>query len=120
MFKDIYPLKLYLRHLPNIIMFAASIILNIITWFWLFWQIKPQADQIFLHYNILFGVDLVGPWWRIMFVPLTGLAIIFINAILGWMLFGKDKFAAQLLNAVSVLCQIFLLVAASLLVFLNV
>jgi hypothetical protein len=120
MFKNYYPIKLYIKNLPNLIMLGSSLILNIAVWFWLFWQIRPQEEQIFLHYNILFGVDLVGSWWRIVFVPLSGLLIIIVNAILGWVLFRKDKFASQLLNATSVVCQIFLLIVASLLVFLNV
>jgi hypothetical protein len=120
MSKDYYPIKLYIKNIPNLIMLSSSLVLNLVVWFWLFWQIRPQEEQIFLHYNILFGVDLVGSWWRIVFVPLSGLLIFIINAILGWLLFGKDKFASYILNAVSIFCQIFLLIVASLLVFLNV
>jgi len=116
----LYPLKLYFRHLPNLIILSLSLATNIAIWVWLLWQIRPHDEQIFLHYNILFGVDYVGEWWRILFLPISGLAILLVNGAIGWSLFGKDKFYAQLLNAVSLFCQIFLLVAAALLVFLNV
>jgi len=115
-----YPITLYLRYLPNLIMLSLSLFLNLAVWIWLLWQIKPIAEPIFLHYNILFGVDLVGPWWKVLYLPIIGCVILLVNAILGWLLFGRDKFIAQFLNAVTVLCQMFLFIAAALLVFLNV
>lgn len=115
-----YPLKLYFRHLPNLIILSLALLVNAAIWVWLLSQIGPQSEQIFLHYNILFGVDYVGEWWRVLFLPISGLVIMLANGVIGWALFGKDKFYAHLLNAVSLFCQIFLFVAAALLVFLNV
>ncbi|MBU2542597.1 hypothetical protein KJ785_03490 [Patescibacteria group bacterium] len=115
-----YPLKLYIKNLPNIIMIPLALILNITNWIWLLWEIRPQDELIFLHYNILFGVDLIGPWWKVLYLPIVGLLIILINIFLGWTLFGKDKFFAYILNFVAVFCQVFLLLASSLLIFLNV
>lgn len=120
MIRKFYPIKLYLRSLPNLISLSLSVILNIAIWVWLLWQIRPQEEPIFLHYNILFGVDYVGAWWRIIFLPVTGLVIILFNATFGWLLYNRDTFIAYVLNTVSVLLQIFLLITASLLVFLNV
>ena len=115
-----YPIKLYIKNLPNLIMLIFGLLLNLSTWIWLLWQIKPEEEMVFLHYNILFGVDYVGSWWKVLFLPIAGIFIYLLNAILAWALFGKDKFFAQILNFISVLCQIFILIAASLLVFLNV
>lgn len=115
-----YPIKLYIKHLPNLIMIPLGLLLNLASWVWLLSQIKPQTDPIFLHYNILFGVDYIGEWWKVLYLPIVGLFILLINTILGWVLFGKDKFAAQVLNFTSILCQVFILIAAALLVFLNV
>ncbi len=115
-----YPVKLYIKHLPNLIMLPLGLLLNLTSWVWLLWQIKPQADPIFLHYNILFGVDYIGEWWKVLYLPIAGLFIYLINTILSWILFDRDKFAAQLLNFVSIFCQVFVLIAAALLVFLNV
>ena len=118
--RDMYPIKLYIKHLPNLIMLPLGLLLNLASWVWLLSQIKPQTDPIFLHYNILFGVDYIGDWWKVLYLPIAGLFIYLINTILSWVLFGKDKFAAQLLNFVSIFCQVFVLIAAALLVFLNV
>jgi len=116
----LYPIKLYLRSLPNTIFISGSLVLNLFLWGWLFWYISPQVEPFFLHYNILFGVDYIGPWWRIYFVPSTGLLIILINVIFGWLLFQKDHFFAHILNLISLLSQVFLLIVGYLLVYLNV
>lgn len=75
--------------------------------------------MLFLHYNILFGVDYIGEWWRVLFLPITGLLIFIMNFILGWLLFHKDKLISIILNSISLLCQIFVLIASGILVFLN-
>ncbi len=98
----------------------TSLVINAATWIWLLWNIRPQEQLIFLHYNILFGVDFLGAWWQVLTIPLAGLFILLINAFLGWMLYTKDSFVALLLNVTAVLVQVLSFVAAALLVFLNV
>ena len=115
----IYPIKLYLKHRPTLVLLVLSGALNLATWLALVLQLQPQDDPIFLHYTILFGVDFLGPWSHAFVVPAFGLAILTVNGLLGWLIFHKEKFGALLLNSVSMLCQIFLLVGAQLLVFLN-
>ncbi|MFH1286830.1 MAG: hypothetical protein ABII02_03705 [Candidatus Magasanikbacteria bacterium] len=101
-------------------MFGISVLVNLASWFWLLWNIRFVDEQIFLHYNILFGVDLVGNAQKIFYLPLLGLCILIFNTLLGWVLFSKDKFAAQALHTVSVFCQIAIFISSSILVFLNV
>lgn len=115
-----YPLKLYLTHVPNTLMMGVSLLINIGMWGWLLWYIRPGSGQIFLHYNVLFGVDLIGPWYHVLTIPTIGACVIGVNGALGWFFFGKDKFIAYLMNAITVITHIFLLIAALLLVFLNV
>lgn len=114
-----YPLKLYFKYWPNLIMLLLSLAVNLFVWFWLVFRIRPQSELIFLHYNILFGVDYIGEWWRVYFMPLTGLLIFILNFVVGWALFHKDKFVSIILNAVNLMCQVLILVASALLIFLN-
>lgn len=117
---SLYPIKLYLKKRPNLIMLSLGLLLNIALWLWLRIHIGSDTQQVFLHYNILFGVDLIGPWFKIFYLPMTGLAIFLFNGILAWLLFPRDRFASYVLNVISVLCQILLFVAGWLLVYLNV
>ncbi len=115
-----YPIRLYLKHRTTFILLIFGGLLNLATWLWLAIQIKPQSDPIFLHYNILFGVDEIGPWSHIFFLPLGGLVILVANGVIGWLLFGDDKYKAHFLGIMAVIIQIFILIAAALLVALNV
>ncbi len=116
----IYPLKLYLRKKQNLVLLGLGLLLNAASWIWLSLNIHPYLDQVFLHYNILFGVDLVGQWYAVFALPLAGLLIIISNAVLGWILYKQDAFAAYALNGIAIFVNILLLIAAALLVFLNV
>ncbi|OGH77980.1 MAG: hypothetical protein A2469_01180 [Candidatus Magasanikbacteria bacterium RIFOXYC2_FULL_40_16] len=101
-------------------MFILAFLINLANWVWIIISIRPQKELIFLHYNILFGVDYVGEWWRVYLVAITGLVIFIFNFLLGWLLFNKDKFVSILMNIVNVVSQIFLIIATAILVFLNV
>lgn len=101
-------------------MMTLALALNLVMWGWLLLNIHPQTEQLFLHYTILFGVDLIGPWSKIFYLPISGFVIIMINALIGWIIFKSDKFFAHILNAVALFCQILLLVGTWLLVYLNV
>lgn len=102
------------------IMMSAALAMNIAMWMWLLFHIHPQSEQLFLHYTILFGVDLIGSWNKIFFLPISGFFIIMVNALIGWLMFKSDKFFAQILNAVALFCQILLLIGTWLVVYLNV
>lgn len=116
----VYPLKLYIKKKQNLILLSLSLLVNICAWVWLLINIHSNVDQIFLHYNILFGVDLVGSWYQVLTIPIAGLLILLLNAVLGWFLYKQDAFAAYILNAIAVFVNILLLISAALLVFLNV
>ena len=115
-----YPLKLYFRHLPNLIMTGLGFLINAAAWLWPLMTLHPEAgEQIFLHYNILYGVDYAGDYARLLYLPLTGTVILTVNTLLAWSLFQKDKVIAYVLGGVSVFSELFLFVAVLLLIFLN-
>jgi len=116
-----YPIRLYLRNTRNITTWVVSMVLNFLSWTWIITRLGfLEGEQIFLHYNILFGVDLVGSWGQALFIPSLGIVIILLNAIVGWTLFQRDRFASYLLNGTALLCQVGILVVSGLLVFLNI
>ena len=117
--QSLYPVKLYFKYRASFGLMGAAALLNLASWVWALWHIRPHSEPIFLHYNILFGVDYIGEWWRFFGLPAVGLAILLINFFTGWVLFPKDKFSSLLLNAISAICQVFLLITTVLLVSLN-
>jgi hypothetical protein len=46
------------------------------------WRVVPMIygqTAVPLHYNIHFGVDTIGDWWRIYTVPAVGLVMLLLN-----------------------------------------
>lgn len=115
-----FPLKLYIKKLSTRGFFAIGLALNLFVWLWLWLHIPRELDELFLHYNILFGVDLIGPAWHVYLVPLSGLIILLVNFIVGWTLYKKEPFASHILNFTACFIQLFLVIDAYLLVLLNV
>ena len=115
-----YPIRLFLRKKPILILLFCAILLHIAVWGWLAYYIRPQEAHIFLHYNVLFGVDLTGPWYYVFFLPIAGAVMLIVNTLLAWLLYNKDRFASYLLLFVSIVAHIFLFIDATLLTFLNI
>lgn len=116
----LYPLKLYLKHKSTFIPLTLAIFLNLCIWGWLLYNIGFGSESVFLHYTILFGVDLTGPSYMVYSLPGLGICLIIFNACIGWMMYEKDTFVALAANIVSCVLHFFLFIATSLLVFLNV
>jgi len=114
-----YSPRLYFRDLwislPLIGVFFAQIYI----WWDLIANINPDAGQIFLHYNIVFGVDLVGDWWRIYLLPGIGLLVLVVNYILSFYFYRSDKFMARLLSLWVLLFHALLLAGTVFLVKMN-
>lgn len=115
-----YPLKLYLRHPFTATLLVLNGIVNLVIWLWLIVQISPQDQPIFLHYTVLFGVDAVGEWYRVFDLAIAGLVIFLVNACIGWFTFAEEKFIAHFLQSTALIAQLFIFVAATLIVALNV
>lgn len=90
------------------------------SWIWLIWNIRPQENNIFLHYTALFGVDLIGPWQQVFYLPLVGLCIMLVNAFVGWMLFREDKTIGYISLGIAAFLQLIIFISSHLLVLLNV
>lgn len=117
---QIYPLRLYYKRLPILIPSVLALAVNFLSWFWLLWQIPRDDQQLFLHYNVLFGVDKVGSYGGVFFIVIVGLVIFILNYLLGWLLFRRDSYSSLILNYMSLICQIFVFVGSLLIVFMNV
>lgn len=116
----LYPINLFLRRLPIAIFLGIGLLMNLATWLWLSFTIIPMGEEnVFLHYTILFGVDLIGPGKRILALPSLGLSILLLNAFIGWLTFPRERLVSYILAVGACFCQIFLFIAGGLLIFLN-
>ncbi|MBU0546276.1 hypothetical protein KKA13_03420 [Patescibacteria group bacterium] len=111
--------KLYLRDLWISIPLAGAVTAQIFMWTYILYYIHPSPDQFFLHYNITFGVDLAGEWWKILLLPISGLAVFLINYFLSFYFYGVEKFLSRLLVLIAGIFHVFLVIATVLIVGLN-
>jgi hypothetical protein len=101
-----YLLKIFFKDPWVLVPLVASALSQSFMWFYILRNLSSRSDNLFLHYNIIFGVDLVGSWWKILYLPLGGLAIIFANYLLSLWLYNTDKIIARMLT---IFCGVFLL-----------
>lgn len=45
------------------------------------WRFQPQAEPIFFHYNVYFGVDWIGMWYLGYLIPSSALLIVILNGL---------------------------------------
>lgn len=101
----------------------ASVVLNLAQWLALYSFIpQPSADTfstVILHYNIYFGVDLIGEWYKIFYIPATGLAVMIGNILLAAIIYKREVFLAMVLSVSTLVLQIVLAVASTLTIISN-
>lgn len=112
--KKLFPDKL------SLIFFVIALILNILIWLVIFWQIKPRSEPIFLHYNIYFGIDAIGDYWKLYYLPISGSVILLINTLISAFIYRREKIISHFLLITNIIAQIVLLVASLLIILLNI
>ena len=113
----VYPLKLYFKHRVTLILITASLCVNAAIGCGLLLSFRLRASLFCITTSSL--VSMKSGIGQNFFV-LLGLALLFANAMLGWLSWDRDAYMAHLLNFIGLLCQVFLLISAVLLVALNV
>ncbi|MFA4833396.1 MAG: hypothetical protein WC619_00935 [Patescibacteria group bacterium] len=93
-----------------IFLFGANLLIWLAAYFI---NASVSQDLVVLHYNIDFGVDLIGSVKRIYIIPLLGLIIILVNAVLIFIFSRRQdfKFFSHLLLTASLAVNLFLLIA---------
>lgn len=107
---------------PVQLLFVISIILLAITFLVPYLELYPEImtkTAVPLHYNIHFGVDMFGAWWRVFTPAILGLLIIITNTILALVYWQKDKMISYCLLTTSVVLHVFLILATIFMTLLN-
>jgi len=112
-------MKEFLKDIANKILMSSSLILNIglFLFFWFF--IKQSNVPIVLHYNVNWGVDILGEVKSIFILPIAGLFILLLNGFLAANLWDKNKTLSYFFTAITLLAQFFLVVGGIALYIIN-
>jgi len=95
-------------------------LVNLTNWILLKIFIKPIDFPIILHYNVYFGVDMLGSWKQVYFLPALGLLLLIINLFLSFYFYKKkDRIASYILMIAALMIQLSLLVASASVIIIN-
>jgi len=115
----------YKSHLIVRINFIISIVLNLLLWGGLYYKLQPfsyltEYGSIPLHYNLYFGIDLLGKWYAIFVLPLFGLLVIIINNLIAYLLFNRERLLSYFLLVTQTLVNVALFAAGIFIILLNI
>jgi hypothetical protein len=108
-----------------IISTLLSLFINIGLWLLLYFELKkiitlrPDLITIPLHYNVFFGIDLIGKWQQAFWLPVAGIIILIFNFILAWLFFSKKVLTSYFLCGSMLLIQIILFISGILIILIN-
>ncbi len=100
-------------------LWSLCVIVNIITFLFIFYKIHPDNKLLALHYNVLIGVEWYGKGKNLYFIPGIGLIITFVNFIIYRALKNSEFFYNFLVIFISLCVQLILLASALFLVKVN-
>ncbi len=109
-----HPLFLWTRILSSLfIVLSIALIL---------WKLAPMAEGgrlVALHYNVLFGVDLLGAWYQALALPGIGLVIFVANMLFARQVWEKEHLLSLLFAAGTIVAELTLFVAVVFITLLN-
>lgn len=98
----------------------GALFFDLVNWGVLGFFIRPVDFPIILHYNVYFGVDLIGSWWQVFFLPAAGTIILAINSLLAYFFYRqKERIASYLLLLAAFIVQIGISIAAAGIILIN-
>jgi hypothetical protein len=103
----------------NFLSLGTSLLINIIHILLLYFKIGLSPFTILLHYNIVYGPDLVRDARFVYIIPITALVFLIVNIFLARFFFRKEKLAAYFLNFSNIALQLIFLLASIFIIRIN-
>src|SRR3989338_4053913 len=103
----------------NLAPIVLAALINIIHWLIVIIKIKAGSGNIVLHYNVIYGADLIGRGSMIYVIPGAALAALIANFFLANYFFKREKLPAFFMNFSSIIVQLIFLTASLSLIRIN-
>ncbi|MDD2646901.1 MAG: hypothetical protein PHV78_01095 [Patescibacteria group bacterium] len=89
-----------------------ALIINVINWPYLYFQMRHSGQLVPLRYNILNGVGAIGHWTKLFALPFYAILIFIFNGLLIYKFYQKeDRFILRLLLITQIATQLIFLLA---------
>lgn len=109
----------YLRDRLILVSSGVGLLLNILLWVVVISKFGYTQEKLPLHFNIVYGIDLVGAGRNLYQIPGAGLIIFVIDAWLGKAVYRRNPLFSYFLTFAVGFVQVVLLIALFSLVSLN-
>jgi hypothetical protein len=97
-----------------------ALVANIADWTILSIYIRPVDTAIILHYNVYFGVDMMGSWRIVYLMPIIGLILFIANALLAAYFYrNKERIASYVLLMAAFMIQMSFIIASISIIIIN-
>lgn len=108
-----FSLRKLLTDRLSVILVIITLVINILAWVGsYFLNSIIDTNLAVLHYNVVFGIDLIGDANQLYLTPLIGAVVLIINIFLGALLKdSRDKLLSVMLLSVALLVNIACLIA---------
>jgi len=98
---------------------AVSLFFSFASSVYIFARINWSLERLFLHYNIIFGVDRMGEVRDLWYFFAGILGVMIFNYLLSLFLYTKDKVLSRAVMVFTGVWQIFMFIVVSVIVSLN-
>lgn len=85
----------------------ASLALQAVSFGLLLFFVRSQQSIVIVHYNVYFGIDLIGDWAQIFIVPSITVLFVVVNTLLAQWFYGQqERVASYVLLLTSILVSL--------------
>lgn len=110
----------YFKNAIVVWLLLFSLAFNLANWIILGIFIQPIDLPIILHYNVYFGVDMMGNYKEVFILPLIGIILLLVNFFLSRHLYEKkERIASYLLLMAALMIQLALIVSSVSVIIIN-
>ncbi len=111
----------FFQNIISQVFIGAALLFNAVAWALPLVFVSRERDIVILHYNVYFGVDLVGFYWQLLIPAALGLVFLAAHVALSAFLYNraKDRVAAYLLLLGAAFVEFSVAVAAGALSLVN-
>ena len=116
---DVPSLKHFCKNKIIAINFVVTGIITCGNLLFLYFKSPRGEDQTSLHYNVFFGIDFLDDPIKIFNIILFSVFIVFINFLLAYILYSKERLISYFLVNMATIITIFLLAHSFLIIKIN-
>lgn len=100
--------------------FIAALVINSASFGFLAFFLRPVDFPIILHYNVYFGVDIIGVWWHVYFLPIIALSVFIVNVIMARFFYKSgERIISYMLLLAALMVQISIAITVGSLIRIN-